>query len=378
MTSTKKIRIMFIIDYLTAGGGTENQVKTLISNLDREKFEPFLVTMAPMEGWEELPAYHDPGCDHMCLGLRKIKSPKAVIDVLRLARIIRHWKFDIVQTFFVDANIIGVLAGFLGRCKAIVVSRRDLGFWYNPRLLFFLRMINGLADHYLVNSDAVRKTVVEREKVDPRRIEVIHNGFFHLPGSERSNLRKGDFGIPEDSPVVGIVANLRPIKRLDNFIRVAAAVGRKNVHFMVLGTGTMKDALILQANEAGIGDRFHITHTLGNIYDYVKLFDIGVLTSDSEGLSNTIIEYQLCGRPAVAFDVGGNNEIIDHEQTGFLIEHGDLDAMTGKIEMLLSDGSLRDRLGRAGAERARRKFAGERMIKETCDFYYEITNRSQD
>jgi glycosyltransferase involved in cell wall biosynthesis len=376
MTGRRKIKILFIIDYLTAGGGTENQVKALISNLDRKRFEPFLVTLAPMVGWEGLPAYHDPGCDHMCLELRKIKSSKAVIDILKLARLIRRREFDIVQTFFVDANIVGVIAGFLGRCKAIVVSRRDLGFWYTPKKLFILRTINRLADHFMVNSNAVKNTVARRENVDPRRIRVIHNGFFDVPDNGQSNLRKSDFGIREDSPVVGVVANLRRIKRLDNFIRVAAAIGRNDVHFMVIGTGSMKDDLRAQAIEAGVGDRFHFTHTLGNIYDYIKLFDIGVLTSDSEGLSNTIIEYQLCGKPAVAFDVGGNNEIIDNEQTGFLIKHGDLDGMRRKIEVLLSDGSLRERFGLAGVAQARRKFSGERMIKDTCDFYEEITNTS--
>lgn len=370
----KKIKILFIIDYLTTGGGTENQLRALVSNLDRERFDPFLITLSKLQGWSDLPRHRNPGCPHTCLKLRKIIHPKTIFDLIKLSWIIRRNKIDIVQTFFVDANIIGVIAGFLGGCKNIIVSRRDLGFWYTPKNLFFLRQVNRLADYFMVNSRAIKKTVIEYERVEPEQIKVIYNGVFKLPDDGPSKLIKSDLDIPDNSPVVGIVANLRQVKRLDNFVRIAAAVERKDVHFMVVGTGSLKEELIRQANESGIGERIHFTHTLDNIYDYVKLFDVGVLTSDSEGLSNTLIEYQLCGKPAIAFDVGGNREIIDHEQTGFLVKHGDLDEMRMKIQLLLSDESLSQKMGRVGAERSRAEFAGERMIKETCEFYETITN----
>ncbi len=370
----KKLKILFIIDYLSAGGGTENQVKALISNLDRERYEPFLVTLSRLKGWSELPQYDNPGCPHICLELRRIICPKTVFDLIKLSRMIRRKKIDIVQTFFVDANIIGVISGFLGGCKNIIVSRRDMGFWYTPKILFFLKQVNRQADYFMVNSEAIKKTVIEYEKVEPERIKVIHNGVFELPDDRPSKLVKSDLGIPEDSPLVGIVANLRTIKRIDNFIRIAAAVKAENARFMVVGTGSLKEELIKQANEAGIGDRIQFTHTLDGIYDYVKLFDVGVLTSDSEGLSNTLIEYQLCGIPAVAFDVGGNKEVIDHGKTGFLVEHGGLDEMRSKIDLLLSDRDLGERMGRKGVKRARVKFDGERMIKETVEFYQTITS----
>lgn len=370
-----KIKILYVIDYLTTGGGTENQLKALISHLDRERFEPFLVTLAPMKGWEGLPAYHDPGCEHICLGLRKIKHPKTIIDILRLSRLIRKRKFHIVQTFFVDANIIGVISGFLGGCRSRVVSRRDLGFWYTPPLLSFLNRVNRLARYFLVNSEAVKEAVMEHEKIEVEKIRVIRNGVFDMPDENRSKMRKADIGVPGDAPFVGIVANLREVKRIDNFIRVAAALRHDNTHFMVIGVGPLKEDLLRQAREAYIGHRFHITHTLDNIYDYIKLFDVGVLTSDSEGLSNTLIEYQLCGIPAIAFDVGGNNEVIEQGNTGFLIKHGDLDEMRSKIDILLDDEDLRARLGHKARDIARARFAGERMIKETAEFYEMIAGR---
>jgi glycosyltransferase involved in cell wall biosynthesis len=367
----KKLKILYIIDYLSTGGGTEKQLRELIVNLDRERFIPMVVTLSKLD-WHGLPAYHDPGCRHLCLEINRILSLKGLWSIIKLAKIIRRERFDIVQTYFVDANIIGVIAGFLGGCKGIIVSRRDMGYWYTPWILFVLRLLNRLAHYYVVNSDAVKNFVSAKEKVKLEKFKVIHNGFFNLPGDDHPETALTQLGIPVSTQLVGMVGNLRHVKRIDNFIRVAASIKGQDVHFLVLGIGHLKDDLMAQARDAGLNSRFIISHTLDNIYNYVKHFDVGVLTSDSEGLSNTLVEYQLCGVPAVAFDVGGNREVIEDGVTGFLLKHGDLDGMREKIELLLTNKELRATMGCAAARISQQKFAGDRMIKEYSDFYLEM------
>ncbi len=367
-----KIRVFYIIDHLATGAGTENQLVGLIRHLDRERFEPTLITLADFD-IRSLPEHHDPTCRHISLGFKgKLISPNGISRLLRLARMIRRERVDIVHTYFLDSNIIGVLGGVLGRCKRIVVSRRDTGYWHTPRLLFFLRQINRLADYFLVNANAIKQTVARHEQFPADRIEVVHNGHFDLPADGQTPLERSEFGIPDDAPLVGIVANLRPVKRLDNFVRVASRISDQQTCFMIVGTGELCDDLLEQAQSAGLERRLVITHTLGNIYDYINMFDVGVLTSDSEGLSNTLIECQLCGRPAVAFDVGGNREVIEDGRTGYLVEPGDLEAMRQKIEALLADPSLRAKMGARASLHARRLFDGERMVELTADFYRRI------
>lgn len=368
-----KIKILYIIDYLSAGGGTERQMRQLVMNLDRDQWSPTLVTLRRINR-PGLPEHVNPNCEHFCLENPRLASPKTVLEMFRLARFLRRNRFDIVHTFFQDANMMGVLAGSLARTKSIIVSRRDIGHWYTPSKLFLLRQFNRLADYFLVNSDAVKRAVIENEKFKPGRIKVIRNGFFDIPDDSPSPLSKSKLGIPENSHLVGIVANLAPVKRIDNFIRIASLIADKQAHFIVIGAGDLKETLLAQARQAGLAGRFQIIHTLENIFDYVKLFDVGMLTSDAEGLSNTLIEYQMCGKPALAFDVGGNREAIRDGETGFLLEPGDIGGMTNRLDSLLADTSLREKIGSAAADWSRKEFHGSRLIEQTTEFYrYTLT-----
>jgi len=364
----KKIKVLYIIDYLLTGGGTENQLRQMIANLDRSRFEPYLITLSIPEMYKDVPSDIS-NCHHIDLNVPKLKSLRALGAVLKIARFIRREQIDIVQTFFIDANIIGVLAGFLARCRCIIVSRRDLGYWYTPRLLSLFRKLNRLAHAYMVNSEAIKRIVIERESVDPDKVVVIHNGHFDIPSDEASKLSKSDLQIPNDAPVVGLVANLRPVKRIDNFIKVASRVKRQDTHFVVMGAGSLKEELQRLAADAGLADRFHIAHTVDSIHEYIKLFDVGVLTSDSEGLSNTLIEYLLCGVSAVAFDVGGNREVIEDGKSGYLIPAGEIDLMRSRIESLLTDSNLRNQMGKQGRKDALVRFSGERALREITQFY---------
>jgi glycosyltransferase involved in cell wall biosynthesis len=97
-----------------------------------------------------------------------------------------------------------------------------------------------------------------------------------------------------------------------------------------------------------------------------------VLASDSEGLSNVLIEYALAGIPAVAFDVGGNGEIIAHDRGGFVLPNGDIDLLARKLDQLINDKELAESLGRTAAEVARERYDVKNMVKKTEDFYLKI------
>lgn len=369
----RKIKILYIIDYLSIGGGTENQLRKMITHIDKSKFDITLVVLKHLD-WEGFPAFADPGCRNFCLDIDKLLSFNTFKKIFRLTSYIRKNNIDIVHTFFFDSNLIGVAGGLLGGCKSIFISRRDLGFWYTKTKLFLLRLLKPFCHVYVVNSNAIKDVVHEQEKVPREKIEVIYNGFFRLPDTSPSPITKQKLGIPDDAFVVGIVANLREVKRLDLFINVAEKLQDKPVHFLMMGNGPLKKQLLAQAKQAGIDQRFQIQHTLDSIFDYIKLFDVGVLTSSSEGLSNTLIEYQLSGKPAVAFDVGGNNEVIVENETGHLVPFGDIELMARVIQHLLDNTALRQTFGETARKRASELFAGDRMIQLTEKLYSSNVN----
>jgi L-malate glycosyltransferase len=314
------------------------------------------------------------GCPAICLAMDRMLSIDGLHAVLKLASKIRRERIDIVHTFFPDASILGVIAGRLGGAR-VVVGRRDLGFWCTPRYVFALRLLQRFADAYLVNSQAVRAAVARSEGVDLSRVHVVYNGFFDRT-SDASRTALGDLGFPPDAKLIGTVANLQQVKRLDRFIQMAAGIRDPRACFLIVGAGELRDELIEQARLAGLADRLRITHTIHGVQDIVKLFKVAVLTSESEGLSNALVEYGFAGIPAVAFDVGGNRDVIDDKMSGFLVKPYDLDALRERVEGLLDDESLRSRMGAHARIVCGDRFSGARMIEETQAFYERLIRRA--
>ena len=363
------VRILYLIDVLTRVGGTEKQLRELISHLDRSRFEPTAVVLYSLEAPRKA-AFGELACGTRCLGIKRLMSASAIRAGLKLALEIRRQRIDIVHTFFPDAGILGTLAGLLGGAR-VVVGRRDLGYWYTPGYLRVFRLLQRFVHTYLVNSQAVKNVVSKFEGTHPDRVRVILNGFFDLP-SGPSRLTLASLGFPEGAKLVGTVANLRSIKRLDRFVEMAAGIRDHRTCFLIVGYGEQHDALVDQARLAGLGKRFRIIHATHDILEIVKLFRVGVLTSDSEGLSNTLVEYGFAGVPAVAFDVGGNREVIEDEKSGFLVSPYDIERLQRRVELLLADDALHGRLGARARVICADRFAGTKMVDKTQALYEEL------
>lgn len=363
-----KKRVAYLIDFFGKGGGTENQLAVLLQYLDRQRFHPFLFTLRTIEG-SSIP---DVGCTVQSLGLTSLGSLKAPEKLWRFARLLRRHRIDILQVFFVDSNIFGVLAGRLGGVRRIVVSRRDMGWWYDSGRLHIANVINRLAHHCLVNAEAVKRVVAQRESFGPSQIRVIANGVPEAVSGDAEEMSREFFGIPKTAPLVGIVSNFKPIKRIDRFLRVAAGLKRRDVHLIILGTGPQEGRLKELASSLGIRKRTHFYYTVDRVAEIVRLMNVGVLTSESEGLSNVLIEYALAGVPAVAFDIGGNREVIGPDVTGLLIEPFNEDQMTAKIDHLLGHPEESMRMGARAAEVSRERFSVDAMVRATERFYEEI------
>lgn len=364
----EKIRIAYVIDNFYRGGGTENQLAILIDHLDRTRFTPYVFNLKPKWGDNGI----DIDCEVIYLNVSSLLSISMIKAVLNIARFLRKKKVDILQLYFLESRLVGTLAGRLARMKKIVFCRREMGWWYTSGKLKLTQVMARLSHYCLVNAHAIKKLVAETEKFPAEKIEVIHNGVELKQRGEGMPKVKADFGIPENAPVVVMVANLRPVKRIDRLINCAAKMENKAAHFLIVGEGPLLNDLKSQAESLGIGERVHFYYAREGVYDILKLSTIGVLTSDSEGLSNVLIEYAFAGIPTVAFDTGGNHEVIEDGQTGFIIPRGDEKMMSEKIDRLLNSREESSRMGETARQNAREKFSVAAMVKKTEDFYVRI------
>ena len=268
----------------------------------------------------------------------------------------------------------GVLAGRLGHVPNIFSCRRDLGFWYTPGLLLFLRSINSLTDRIIVNSKAVEQSVIDKEFANPKKIFIIPNGIdidkFEYSEKERKTFRS-ELGLISDKICVGMITNMsRRIKRVDLFIDAANYILRKErgFQFLVLGDGKYKNELVGRARRLKLGENMTFIGRDVSKHKILSVMEIGVLSSDSEGFSNAIMEYMAAGLPVIATAVGGNLDLVKEGKTGFLTTPGDAQELGEKIILL----GKNKKMCREFGERGRRFIARHNwstIIDETIAFY---------
>lgn len=366
----KKIKIAYIIDELNIGG-TEKQLVSTIELLDKNKFEILLICLRPSQYFSKI----DLQCKKILLDVSSLISINGALTFFSLVSCLRKHEVDIVQTYFFDANVLGILAAKLSGVKRIISCRRDMGFWYTPKLLFVLRRLNKLADRFLVNSYAIKENITKYELIPDHKIDVIHNGIDLKPFQNKYDaaIIKNKFGINHGESVVGIVANLnRKVKRVDLFIHAAKNVLRKNkkVSFIIVGDGHLRCELESQAENLGLKDKIYFVGQKQDVTPYLSIFNIGVICSDSEGFSNSILEYMASAIPVIATDVGGNKEVIEDGVNGFLVPHGNYKAMADKICNILQDRKTYMQMSKNARSLITKEYDWSIKIKEIQSYYY--------
>ena len=370
-----KRRVLYLTDIFGGvHGGTEGQLVALLDNLPSTWDAELWV----LQDSEYLNAHPFP-VPWRTLHLPSMKNPLFLPRMRSVATAIRGAGFDLIHALHADTC---TLAPLLGRWAHVPVltSRRDLGYWQTPRRIEALRRANRHVAGILANSQAVADRTVAVEHAHPARVHVVRNGHdparFEKPAAP--DLR-AQLGIPPFAPVIGLVANFRPLKRHRDLVGALAALGTRGEHAHVLFVGTGPGAEDLKAHAAslGVADRVHVHGVTGDVVPVLKHLQIGVLCSESEGLSNAIIEYLACGLPVVATDVGGNPELVTDGDNGFLYEVGDVQALAAHLGTLIEDHDFARRCGEASRTRFEHEFTIDRMVDQTLSLYERLLGGRQ-
>lgn len=375
-----KPRIAFFIDQWNPGSGSENQLQGLLSYMAPDYIDAHLYTLRVPLAPEHRKFFP---CPVDCLGIGSLKSPGAITKFPGIVARLRRGRFDAAMIYFVDSNLYLVPACRLAGIPAVVIQRRDMGYWYEPKLLRTVNFVNRWATHFLVNAQAVRQQVIQNENFPADRIHVIPNGMWdleHRRGILDAAQGAPPPGFPESGPVVGITASLRTVKRIDRFLEMAAQVTKilPEARFVIAGKGRLKSSLQEKSQELGLADRVYFLGQVDDVPALLSHLKIGVLTSDSEGLSNSLVEYGLAGIPAVAFAVGGNPEVILEGKTGFLVPPGNTQLLSDRVVQILRDEDLHRRLSQAAREHCKTTYSPERIRDLTLDFFASLkTSRGE-
>lgn len=299
--------------------------------------------------------------------------------VVRLARMLRAHRVDILQTHLFDAAIVGIIAGRLARVPLVIVTRHHLDHHHllkRPVHVELDRVTARLADRVIVPARAVREHMVSVERVSAAKIEVIHHGLnlqeFGPDPAAGARIRE-EFGLA-GAFVVGYVGWLEPTKGLYGVLDAASALRARiaNLRVLVLGDhpdAGLREAVLEEIQRRGLMREVILAGHRSDVAACMQAMDVLAHPSRSEALPQVLIEAMAVGTPVVASAVGGVDEIVAADQTGTLIPPADSEALTGAIERLYRDRKLRERYSQAGVLRARSCFDAPRMVQQHYDCY---------
>jgi glycosyltransferase involved in cell wall biosynthesis len=356
------------------GGGTGDHLLSMIQLWDRNAWEPRILSAAP------LTSRHTPDLPVAYVGMtgRLARFPLAqVITQLRVARELRRPPPDLVHSYFFWSIMYGRFLKRIGRIGRLVENREDEGFAWGRREYAMLRRTRQLPDRVICVSEAVQTVALERERLDPHRTVVIHNGVSPAtaaPAGSRADARS-ELGYEADVPLVGMISNLhRPIKGVPYFLDSVPLILQAVPHarFIIFGGGFghggHEAKLREQAAALGITEYVQFAGFRPDIERYYCALDLSVLTSLSEGLSIAVLESMKHGVPVVVTRVGGNPEVVIEGKTGYLVPPRDPQAFAERVVALLRDPDLRRQMGAA----ARHRIAEHFHIASTAEAYLDV------
>jgi sugar transferase (PEP-CTERM/EpsH1 system associated) len=368
------VHVIFRLDT----GGMENGLVNLINRTPVDRYRHAIVCLTDAGEFARRITRPD-------VAIVSLQRPPghSFLVYFRLWRVLRQLGPSIVHTRNLAALECQIPAAFLRHVKRVHGEHgRDIFDLHgrNRRYNALRRAIRPLVHRYIAVSLDLEGWLREAVGVSPPRIRQIYNGVAvesFQQGDAPAGLAPSGFLGP-DLVVVGTVGRLAAVKDQGTLVRaVATLVGadhpqRQRLRLVIAGDGPSRLELEREVRECGLSQIVWFAGDRTDVPEILRLFDIFVLPSLGEGISNTILEAMATGLPVVATRVGGTPEIVTDGLTGTLVPPGDAAAMALGIDRYLREPELRRRHGMAGREVVTSRFTWGRCVAEYLQLYDEL------
>ncbi len=377
-----RVRVLHIITRLITGGADENTLLT-VEGLDKTRYEVTLAVGEPSETemTSRVRSAHLVTVPDLQRELRPLKDLRALI---RLARILKRGKYTLVHTHEAKAGILGRIAA---RCTGVplvvhtlhgITFHRHLPWPYRLLYLYLEKLTAKFTDVFICVGEDLRRVYVANGVGRPEQYRVVRSGFdvsrFEKVAGERAKYRqrlRDQLNLPRNVTIVGTVARLEPRKGVQFLIEAASALCPRwpRLHFAVAGMGDYRPSLEDLVARYGLQDRFHFLGFVDRIEEFLAGLDLFALSSLWEGLPRALVQAGIVGLPVVTFDVEGAWEVVRDGETGFIVPSRDVETFAARLEGLLKDPALAEKMGRRAQRGLAEEWRTERMVRAIEEIY---------
>ncbi len=365
-----------VVEVMATGtnGGAQEHVYSLVTRLNRECYDVRVVSLSHGSSVRRL--------QRAGIDVTVVDEPDDRGAARALAELLAPFQPEVIHSHMYRAEVVGTRAALLlgekGCRRPAVISTVHSSRVRCAEDRQNLRDLTPLMDRLIVVSRAIEEKIRE----EGRRgvpVSLIYNGVDLQRYSHQQPCctLHDEYKIPEDAPIVGVVARLEAEKGhrtlLDAWPDVLAAQPR--AWLLIVGEGSERDALEAQAASLGITERVVFTGRREDVPAVTAALDVSVLPSYREAQGLSVLEAMALGRPVVASRVGGIPEMIEDGVSGLLVPPNDCEALAAAIVRLLSDHPLADVIGKRGHDLVHERFCIERMVTSVESIYDQAAVR---
>ncbi len=359
--SPRRIKIGLIIATLERGGA-EKQLALLATHLDRSRFDPFVVALT--RGGPYLEVLESGGVPCELIGKGLGVSPRAL---MRLVRVLRRRRPDVVHTWMFTANAYGRVAAHLAGARPVIANEMCVVDWKGPIRLAVDRILVRITDRVVAISDSVAKSL-HGSGIPAPLIETIYDAFDPTGWPTRDLDAPREVGV---SPRIAAVGRLYRQKRYDVVLRAMALIVRDfpEAELTIAGEGPERPQLEALVAELGIRRHVRLPGVVDDIPRLLAHSDLFVMGSDYEGLPSSLMETMYVGVPVVATDAPGISDLVKGGVTGILAPREDFRALARGAVSLLRDPERRRNLAEQARQQILQQYSVPRMVGGYEDLY---------
>jgi sugar transferase (PEP-CTERM/EpsH1 system associated) len=357
-------------------GGVENGLVNLINHMPVERYRHAIVCITEYSDFRL--RIRRAGVECYALHKPPGKVPGFYVKVWKLLRQLRPSIVHTRNLTTLAAQVPAMLAGAPARIHGEhgrVMGDLDGS---NVKYQRIRRLMRPFVHQYIALSQDLERYLIEKVGVAPQRLTQIYNGvdteLFRPAQPQRALLPVADLSVP-GTVVIGTVGRMEAVK--DQLTLVRAFVRllesrtdlRQRLRLAMIGDGALREPALDLLTRAGMHDLAWLPGERTDIAEIMRGFDVFVLPSLAEGISNTILEAMATGLPIIATRVGGNPELVEEGQTASLVPADDPEAMAAAIAVYADDAGKRARHGAAARASAEARFSLDAMVKAYMAVY---------
>jgi glycosyltransferase involved in cell wall biosynthesis len=381
------MRVTHIITRLVVGGAQENTIATVLGLRQKPDVTVQLIsgpTVGPEGSLEPVVTAIPNLLTIVPTLVRPVHPLKDWLALQHLTRLLREQKPDVVHTHSGKAGILGRIAA--ARAGVPVIIHHIHGPSFGPFQGALANTVFTAAEryaaryttHFLCSAAAMTQLYLAAGIGRPENYTRVFSGFKLEPFLQAANdlQLRDQLRIPRDAFVIGKVARFFPLKGHDDLLKAFAKILPEcpRAHLLLVGDGILRPQMEREVRERGWSDKVTFTGLVPpeEVARYVGLMDCLAHLSTREALSRALPQALAAGKPVVAYDFDGANEICHDGSTGFIVKQGHENAAAERLLLLARDPQLRAQFGAAGQQYVRENFAVTDMVEKIYALYQKL------